>query len=176
MIKGVHHTAFRCFDAEETRQFYEDVLGLPLAAALTFDEAPGGGEKLRYMHLFFGMGDGNFVAFFDLPDHLSRQDFKPRSGFTRHIALKVADPEAVHEYKERLERANVRVDGPIDHGFVYSVYTYDPNGIQVEVTCPTADHDSILEAERKDARKVLEAWTRETAAAKSLARNRQRGS
>jgi catechol-2,3-dioxygenase len=29
-IQGLHHTAYRCKDVEETRQFYEDFLGLPL--------------------------------------------------------------------------------------------------------------------------------------------------
>ena len=32
-IKGLHHTAYRCKDVEETRQFYEDFLGLPLVDA-----------------------------------------------------------------------------------------------------------------------------------------------
>lgn len=27
-LKGIHHSAYRCRDAEETRGFYEDVLGL----------------------------------------------------------------------------------------------------------------------------------------------------
>ena len=30
-IHGLHHFAWRCRDAEETRHFYEDLLGLPLA-------------------------------------------------------------------------------------------------------------------------------------------------
>ena len=33
-VKGLHHSAYRCRDAEETRQFYEDFLGLPLIEAL----------------------------------------------------------------------------------------------------------------------------------------------
>ena len=32
MIKGLHHSAYRCCNSEETRKFYEDFLGLPLAA------------------------------------------------------------------------------------------------------------------------------------------------
>jgi catechol 2,3-dioxygenase-like lactoylglutathione lyase family enzyme len=32
-IKGLHHNAYRCRDSEETRKFYEDFLGLPLANA-----------------------------------------------------------------------------------------------------------------------------------------------
>jgi len=34
MIKGLHHAAYRCRDSEETRAFYEDFLGLPLATAV----------------------------------------------------------------------------------------------------------------------------------------------
>ena len=172
MIAGVHHAAFRCFDAEETRAFYEDVLGLELAAALTFDTAPGTDQKLRYMHLFFRMGEGDFVAFFDLPDHLARQSFKPRSGFSRHIAFRVPDAGAVDAYRARLEAAGLETQGPIDHDFVYSVYTYDPNGIQVEITCPTPDHDRILKREQAEAREILKAWTRETAEAKASAGER----
>ena len=40
-IKGIHHSAYRCRDAEETRRFYEEVMGLTLAAALDFDEISG---------------------------------------------------------------------------------------------------------------------------------------
>jgi len=29
-IHGLHHYACRCRDAEETRRFYQDILGLPL--------------------------------------------------------------------------------------------------------------------------------------------------
>ena len=30
-IRGLYHFAYPCRDAEETRHFYEDLLGLPLA-------------------------------------------------------------------------------------------------------------------------------------------------
>ena len=32
MIRGLHHNAYRCRDSEQTRRFYEDVIGLPLIA------------------------------------------------------------------------------------------------------------------------------------------------
>src|SRR5260370_1242822 len=38
MIKGLHHNAYRCRDSEETRRFYEDFLGLPLAHTLKIEE------------------------------------------------------------------------------------------------------------------------------------------
>ncbi|MDA9661351.1 VOC family protein, partial [Gammaproteobacteria bacterium] len=59
-IKNVHHVAFRCRDAEQTRWFYEDVLGLKLAAAMSFDHLSGTEKKIEYMHIFFEMLDGNY--------------------------------------------------------------------------------------------------------------------
>lgn len=169
-VLGIHHAAFRCFDAEETRAFYEDVLGLELAAALVFDEAPGGGQALEYMHLFFRLGDGNFVAFFDLPDHLARMKFGPSSGFNRHIALKVAGDAELEAYRRRMSAAGLAVEGPIDHGFVRSIYAYDPNGIQVEIACPTDGHDRILAEEAAHARAALARWSEATRDRKARAR------
>ena len=39
-IKGVHHAAWRCRDAAETRWFYETVCGLELEAALALCATP----------------------------------------------------------------------------------------------------------------------------------------
>ena len=39
-IHGLHHFAYRCRDAEETRHFYEDILGLPLWRLGSFRLAP----------------------------------------------------------------------------------------------------------------------------------------
>jgi catechol 2,3-dioxygenase-like lactoylglutathione lyase family enzyme len=41
-IKGLHHNAYRCRDSEETRKFYEDFLGLPLAHTLEIRETKTG--------------------------------------------------------------------------------------------------------------------------------------
>jgi catechol 2,3-dioxygenase-like lactoylglutathione lyase family enzyme len=156
-ILGVHHAAFRCADVEETRQFYVDVLGLEMAAALSFEEAPAGGP-LRYMHIFFRMADGRFIAFFELPDHPKPELFRRSSGFNRHIAFEVQDRDALLAGKARMVAAGHTVDGPIDHGFVHSVYSYDPNGIQVELTYRDASHDSFLAAEKAAAPAAIAAW------------------
>ena len=76
MLKHVHHSAYRCRDAEQTRWFYEDVLGLPLTLAMVFDVEPGTGRKIDYMHLFFKMGDDNFIAFFDAASSLFMSLFR----------------------------------------------------------------------------------------------------
>src|SRR5919206_539862 len=40
-IQGLHHWAYRCRDAEETRHFYEDLLGMPLTHFIREDEYTG---------------------------------------------------------------------------------------------------------------------------------------
>jgi len=88
MIKGLHHNAYRCRDSEETRRFYEDFLGLPLAGTLVIDETKTGRET-HALHTFYRMGDGSYLAFFEAPD--MPFDFKSQHDFDLHIALEV-DP------------------------------------------------------------------------------------
>lgn len=166
-IKGVHHTAWRCRDAAETRWFYETVCGLELEAALSFKEAPGSGLPLRYMHLFFKMGDGNFVAFFDVPDSAKEDYFKQRSGFNLHFAMEVETMAELEAFKKRWQDHGLEVYGPLDHHFVQSIYTYDPNGIQVEITCKTPAYQAIMTDERQHTDVHMAAWTDETEAVKA---------
>ena len=63
MIKGLHHAAFRCRNSEETRAFYEDFLGLPLAGALEIKETKTGRETF-VLHSFYQLDDGSNIAFF----------------------------------------------------------------------------------------------------------------
>ena len=62
MIKGLHHKAYRCKNSHETRAFYEDFLGLPLAGALVIEETKTGRDT-KVLHSFYQMDDGSFIAF-----------------------------------------------------------------------------------------------------------------
>ena len=73
-VNGLHHAAWRCRDAEETRAFYEDLLGLPLAHVVREDRVPSTGESCAFAHVFFRMRDGSFIAFFDLKDGQGAQN------------------------------------------------------------------------------------------------------
>ena len=108
MIKGLHHNAYRCRDSEETRAFYEDFLGLPLASALEINETRTG-RKTRVLHTFFEMGDGSYLAFFDVPD--SPFDFKDQNDFDLHIALAV-EPEDLEAMLRKAEAQGREVRGP----------------------------------------------------------------
>ncbi len=61
MIKGLHHNAYRCRDSEETRRFYEDFLGLPLADAFAIAETKTG-RKTKVLHSFYEMGNIRFPS------------------------------------------------------------------------------------------------------------------
>lgn len=159
-INGLHHWAFRCRDAEETRQFYEDLLGLPLARVVKADTVPSTGEYSPYVHIFFEMGDGSYVAFFDLGDGaITRRDpDTPR--WVNHLALEVESEDELQAAKKRLEDAGIDVLGPTDHGFVKSIYFFDPNDIRLELTCRAAGQ-AEMDTKRAEARDLLKSWLAE---------------
>jgi len=161
-IKGAHHAAFRCRDAEETRAFYEDILGMKLAAALAFDEDPAGRPR-PYMHLFFEMSDGNYIAFFDLPHTVKPDMFEAKDGMEiGHYAMEVADREELLAFKKRLDGAGVPNFGVIDHHFVHSIYFWDPNGVALEITYRDPSHDTVMAEEGASAHDTIKAWSEKT--------------
>lgn len=161
-LRSIHHAAFRCRDAEQTRWFYEEILDLPLAAALVIEEEPGVGRVRPYMHLFFELNDGNYLAFFDDPSAARAGHFEKAHGFDRHVALRVESEEELMSWHELINAKGVTCLGPVDHGFVKSIYMYDPNGLQVEITVPTLDYQAIMAAERAHAYETISAWTAQT--------------
>ena len=137
-ITGLNHFAWRCRDAEETRHFYEDILGLPLVHTIALDHVPSTGEYSPYMHLFFRMTDGSCIAFFDLGDGGT---YTPDPGtplWVNHFAMEVADYDDVLAFAKRLEDHGIDYIGPTDHGFIRSIYFFDPNNLRLEITCKMA--------------------------------------
>lgn len=167
-LHNVHHFAFRCRDAEQTRWFYEDVLGLKLAIA--FEEVKDFGENIgrprSFMHLFFEMGDGNYLAFFDEPDVSTPAHFARKDSFDVHIALEAESHQALLAWQQRINAMGKSCLGPIDHGFVQSVYMYDPNGLQVEITCRADNANDIVRQKYGAARAALDAFVAKTRAQK----------
>ncbi len=157
-IRGLNHFAWRCRDAEETRAFYEDLLGLPLAHVIKADHVPSTGEYCPYVHIFFEMADGSYVAFFDLGDDTATVPDPETPAWVNHLALEVPDETALMAAKARLEKADVSVIGPTDHGIIKSIYFFDPNGIRLELTTRTATPKEMAE-HAAHAHEALAAWT-----------------
>ena len=156
-INKLNHFAWRCRDAEETRHFYEDILGLPLVHTIEADNVPSTGETSPYFHLFFRMTDGSCIAFFDLADGKGYTPHPDNPRWVNHFAMEVANYDDLLAAKASLTDAGVAVIGPTDHGFLRSIYFFDPNGLRLELTCPM---DTAADAKKhaEHAHDHLERW------------------
>ena len=157
-IHQLHHFAYRCVDAEATRHFYEDILGLPLYHIIQSDIVPSTGEYCPYTHLFFRLQDGSFIAFFDLGDDVGALPSPNTPAWVNHISFRVDNVQALVDMKARLEAENQEVIGVVDHHIFKSIYFFDPNGIRLELTAQLADEFQMLQ-ESKTAHKQLADWT-----------------
>ena len=154
MIKGLHHNAYRCRDSEETRRFYEDFLGLPLAGTLWIKETQTG-RKTDTLHTFFQLDDGSYLAFFEAPDRPF--EFKHQHDFDLHIALEV-DRSALEPMMAKGRAAGIETRGISDHGFIHSIYFRDPNGYVIELAARMQGHAEAMNPEMNQARETLRRW------------------
>lgn len=154
MIRGLHHSAYRCRDSEENRRFYEDFLGLPLAGTLWIKESKSG-RRTDTLHTFYRMDDGSFLAFFEAPD--MPFEFKPQHDYDLHIALEVERP-VLEPMMARAKQAGIEVRGISDHGFIDSIYLRDPNGYVIELTAKRPEHDRAMDPATNGARTKLDQW------------------
>jgi catechol 2,3-dioxygenase-like lactoylglutathione lyase family enzyme len=157
-LRRLNHVAWRCVDAEQTRHFYEDILGLPLAHIIKSDQVPSTGEYAPYCHLFFEMGDGSYVAFFDIKDGRGATLSEDMPRWVHHFAFEVDTVADVLSMKARLEEAGIDVLGVTDHHIIQSIYFFDPNGLRLEITARTVTKEYMDEARRR-ARAELAEWT-----------------
>ena len=171
MFGRLHHIAYRCRDAQRTVDFYTKVVGLKYVAGLVPPEnskpswplnEPGQparkvlGEETDSIHIFFELGDGSYLAFFDVPGG-GDDSSDPTPWWVKHIAFEVADRKALLEGKKRLEAHGVQVLGPKDHGMCQSIYFMDPDGHRLEMTIRTEKADTWQKL-AADAPKELAKW------------------
>ena len=102
-INRIHHVAYRCKDAKETVEFYRDLLDMDFQLAIAEDKVPSTGEPDPYMHVFLDAGQGNVLAFFEIPNapEMGRDTNTP--AWVQHIAFEVGSMDELTEAKERLE-------------------------------------------------------------------------
>ncbi len=165
-LHHIQHAAYRCRDAAQTRWFWEEVLGFELKMAPVFGKDPATGLPYEYMHLFFLMGDGNLIAFFDAPVDANEEMFEPGGGYDVHVAFECDGDEELMAWRNRIKAKGVACGKPVDHGFLRSIYMYDPNGLQVEVTTKTDSYGDTVAEENTKVDAVMEEWTRKTRARK----------
>lgn len=158
-IDRIHHVAYRCKDAKETVNWYVDKLNMDFVLAIAEDQVPSTKAPDPYMHVFLDAGQGNVLAFFELPTQpeMGRDENTPE--WVQHIAFKVKDRDTLLEFRDHLESQGVEVLGVTDHGVFHSIYFFDPNGHRLELACP--DEGEAQKLKRLDEVKwdMLEEWS-----------------
>ena len=132
-ISRIHHVAYRCRDAKETVEFYTKMLNMDFVLAIAEDQVPSTHAPDPYMHLFMDAGNGNVLAFFEIPNSppMGRDPNTPE--WVQHIAFEVESMDVLMAAKERLEAAGIDVIGPTNHAIFKSIYFFDPNGHRLEL-------------------------------------------
>ncbi len=159
LLQRIHHVAYRCRDAKQTVEWYAQHLGTNFVLAIAENNVPSTGAPDPYMHVFLDAGQGNVLAFFELPNAppMGRDGNTPE--WVQHIAFKVASLEELNAAKARLQAAGIEVIGPTEHTIFKSIYFFDPNGHRLELAVDTATPEMT---EKLDAVKwdMLEEWSR----------------
>ncbi len=127
-FSGINHVAFATGDMDSTVQYWRDLLGMRLVA--------GHGDSSRRQY-FFQISNTEFVSFFEWPG-VTRVPFKRHGDPIKgpfvfdHLSIGMASDEDLWDMADRLISAGFSCSNMMDHGFIHSIYTYDPNGIPLE--------------------------------------------
>jgi catechol 2,3-dioxygenase-like lactoylglutathione lyase family enzyme len=119
--RGIHHTALLSSDVRATIEFYQGVLEFPLTEL--FENRDYAGSN----HFFFDVGNGNLLAFFDMPG-LDLGPYAEVLGGLHHIAISIT--------KEKWDYLRAKLD---DAGVAYqlesgtSIYFKGPDGERLEL-------------------------------------------
>ncbi|MFZ4759451.1 MAG: VOC family protein [Burkholderiaceae bacterium] len=167
-IERIHHVAYRCRDAKQTVEFYRRYLDMDFVLAIAEDQVPSTKASDPYMHLFLDAGNGNVLAFFELPNAAPMGRDANTPDWVQHIAFKVASEADLLAAKARLQADGIEVIGPTDHAIFKSIYFFDPNGHRLELAADTATPEQM---KRLDDVKwaMLEEWSRTKRAPKHAA-------
>ena len=158
-VKKFHHHAFRTSDMEATRRFWEDILGCPLIGTFVETTDPVTEEPSNYIHCFFEMADGTAMAFFQFQEGLYKETAiqGAQDPFDHHLALEVEGKHEIFTFRDRLTACGYD-HMLIDHGYCYSIYMHDPNGMQVELTTKVPETVEIMERHARTAHDDLKRW------------------
>jgi catechol 2,3-dioxygenase-like lactoylglutathione lyase family enzyme len=158
-VRKIHHVAYRCIDAKQTVEWYEKHLGMSFVLAIAENEVPSTQEPDPYMHVFLDAGQGNVLAFFELPTCEPMDRDRNTPAWVQHLALEVDSVDTLLSTKARLEAAGIEVVGPTDHAIFRSIYFFDPNGHRLELAANTATPEMMRSLDEVK-REMLEEWSR----------------
>ena len=157
-LSGMHHVAYRCKDAKQTVEWYQKYLNMNFVLAIAENQVPSTKAPDPYMHLFMDAGNGNILAFFEIPNSPPMGRDVNTPAWVQHIAFKVDSLQDLEEAKQRLQADGIEVIGPTDHTIFKSIYFHDPNGHRLELAANVGTPDMY---QRLDDVKwaMLEEWS-----------------
>ena len=125
--QGVHHITLICADRQSSIDFWEGVLGMPFI----FDQPNLDDPKEG--HLYFDPGDGRLITVFTNENRAPDAAPVPEAvGGLHHLAFNVSQA-TFSQIAQRLDARGVRHSGPVDRGFMDSLYFRDPLGLRIEL-------------------------------------------
>lgn len=134
---GINHLALATADMDAAIRFWRDLLGMRLVAGL---------GSAKYRHYCFEISPRDMIAFFEWPQVEPIPDkghgYPVAGPFVfDHVAIGVRDSKDLWELKDKLEAAGFWASEVMDHGFIHSLYSFDPNGAPIEFSysLPEAD-------------------------------------
>ncbi|MSQ71571.1 MAG: VOC family protein [Betaproteobacteria bacterium] len=155
------HIALMCNDAQKTVDFYQGILGLEMTVADRVEEYAG--RPCLYLHLFFKLSDGSYIAFFDAPDFPAPKKDPAQPKFAPHYAYIMPDSAQVDAMKARLEKAGITVEGPHVREPYHSIYFTDPSGHRMELTAFVPTTSERYKEDTGKSAEVLRRWNVEKA-------------
>lgn len=152
------HNAFRVRDMEKTRHFYEDVIGCPLIGCDVVDVDPTNGQPSHFIHTFFELADGSYLAFFQYNnDNYPYIERKP--SYMDHCAVTVRDHETFWAIVDRVKAENIPYF-LVEHPNCLSAYITEPDGGSFEIARPADFCADVVEGD-EDPHEVLAHWLAE---------------
>ena len=158
-IKKIHHVAYRCRDTKETVDWYMKYLDMDFVLAIAEDSVPSTKEPDPYMHVFMDAGNGNVLAFFEIPNSPPMGRDANTPAWVQHLAFQVGSEDEMMSVKQTLEADGIEVIGPTNHTIFKSIYFRDPNGHRLELAVNTGTTKMYKELD--DVKwEMLKEWTK----------------